>query len=123
MGMDMQMGNKVYVEFYLENNSLINNYMYSLDTFLKDLFIDSVNLVHVSQDSDSEGLKSVIYGFDKPIMKFNEEAIVFFEKLDKTFQQYKDFLPHFTQFDEVDLTTIDILDSKDLSVIGEVGEE
>lgn len=94
------MNNKVYVEFYFEDNDDVSERIHSLKKYLNKLFENTFAEVHISPEKDSSGLLSVIFSFDKPVMQFNEEASAFFEKLSKVFKKYKEFYPHFTQFDE-----------------------
>lgn len=93
------MNSKLYVEFHVENTYSINKSLSYLDSTLTNLFGDECRLVNSSDIS--RDLKSVLYRIDKPVIKSNEEAVEFFANLREIFTVYEEFLPHFTQFQEM----------------------
>lgn len=117
------MKTKIYIEFYLDNNSSLNKHLYNLDNFINELFDSQAKLVHISPD-DNERLKSVIYSFKKPVIKTFEETVELFENLKQIFEVYKGCSPHFTQFEELkDFDSQGIIEAKEIFKIFEEEKE
>lgn len=84
----------IFVEFYIENDTSLNKVMAGLDSKISELFKNS-RQVDVSDSRN--GVKSVVYQINKPVMKSLDESETFFKNLKQLFELYQGYTPHFTQ--------------------------
>lgn len=89
--------NSVYIEFHVENDSLLNKSIFNVERTITNLF-ETARRVELN-DSESD-VTIILYKIDKPIIKSFDESAEFFNNLDRLFLTLDGFSPHFTQFNE-----------------------